>query len=73
MPSFFQDLLLLILAVMAVMIVALLIWHKRVIQRKNRGLFDHIDKEKQLEESLKREKIEKETLMKVIKRMKNGK
>ncbi|WP_139785145.1 hypothetical protein [Parabacteroides sp. Marseille-P3160] len=73
MPSFFQDILFLSLSIMVVVIVVLLIWHRRVIRRKNRGLFNHIDKEKQLEESLKREKIEKETLMKVINRMKSSK
>ena len=41
--------------------------HKKEIRKKNSGIFKHLDNEQHLKEELKRAKIEKETLMKVIK------
>jgi hypothetical protein len=56
-------------AVLLTAIIALWIWHRKEIRRKNRGLFRHIDREHKLEEAIRREKIEKEALMKVIKQL----
>ena len=51
-------------------IAGLWIWHKKEIRRKNKGLFDYIYREHEMKEAIKREKIEKETLINVIKRLK---
>ena len=57
---------LIIYAVLLAVIAGLWFWHKKEIRRKNKGLFHYIDKEHEMKEALKRERIEKETLMRVI-------
>ena len=58
---------LIIYAVMLAIIFGLRCWYKKVIRKKNEGLFRYIDKEREMKEAIKRERIEKETLMRVIK------
>jgi len=50
-------------------LIGLLVWHKREMHRKNSGIFKHLDNEQHLKDELKRARIEKETLMRVIKQL----
>ena len=50
-------------------LIVLHVLHKKEIHRKNSCIFKHLDNEQHLKEELKRARIEKETLMKVIKQL----
>ena len=60
---------LIIYAALLAIIFGLRCRYKKVIRKKNEGLFRYIDREREMKEAIKRERIEKETLMKVIKQL----
>ena len=60
---------LIIYAALLTIIFGLHCWYKKVIRKKNEGLFRYIDKEREMKEAIKRERIEKETLMRVIREL----
>ena len=68
MSDFILILLVALLLILAAFI-ALFVWHKKEIRRKNCGIFKYLDNEQYLKEELKRARIEKETLMRVIKQL----
>jgi len=61
-----------VLSVVFVAVIAgLWIWHRREIRRKNDGIARQIFHERALEEKIKQERIKSETLMRVIRELRD--